>query len=213
MIIVSRHIHDDTQEDVGTTTITSSTSSESTTEMTTTSPTTTESTLRPGSTTSRSRTTTPDYYDYDEDYYYEVDTDKKPVTTEKTGVTINYQGDYESVDDHKRKFNTSNSDKDEEPLRIPDICQGHFDAVSILRNELFFFKDQVGPALLCPADTSEAFFNILLFTVRLAITWAVGYRLRLSNTLPSPLPGASIFLDKNWRSLRTSKWKRCVLLR
>ena len=62
----------------------------------------------------------------------------KPTTTQKTG-TINYDGDYESVDDHRRK-KSNVTDEDQSPA---DICRGQFDAVSVLRSELFFFKGQV----------------------------------------------------------------------
>lgn len=101
----------------------------------------------------RPRTTTPFYDDkenYDEDYYNEIDVNAVTTTTQKA-VTINYDGDYESVDEHRRKFNfTSGNGKDADSnVReiVPDICQGHFDAVSILRNELFVFKDQVAVTL------------------------------------------------------------------
>ena len=125
-ISVSRQVHDDRNEEETTTT------SKPTT-------TTTKST-----TTTRPRTTTP-YDDYDD--YNEIDDgtnvgsdeeEMKPTTTQKT-VTINYDGDYESVDDHRRK-KSNVTDEDQSPA---DICRGQFDAVSVLRSELFFFKGQV----------------------------------------------------------------------
>ena len=126
-ISVSRQVHDDRNED----------------EMTTTPKPTTTTTTK-STTTTRPRTTTP-YDDYDD--YNEIDDgtnvgsdeeEMKPTTTQKT-VTINYDGDYESVDDHRRK-KSNVTDEDQSPA---DICRGQFDAVSVLRSELFFFKGQV----------------------------------------------------------------------
>lgn len=70
------------------------------------------------------------------------------MTTTKRTVTINYDGDYETVDDHRRKLNNVSDDDGDQFPRLPDICQGQFDAVSVLRNELFFFKDQVRKSTL-----------------------------------------------------------------
>ncbi len=120
-------------------------------------PSTTTTTSQRTTTRPKARTTTPyDDYDYNEiddesdrttsgSGKKEVATDggdreeMNPTTTERT-VTINYDGDYESVDDHRRKLNVTNEDQ---WPKMPDICRGQFDAVSVLRNELFFFKEQV----------------------------------------------------------------------
>ena len=111
-------------------------------------------TIRTTTTRRPARTTTPFYDDnenYDEEYYNEIDVNAVTTTTQKT-VTINYDGDYESVDEHRRKFNftTGNGKDGDSNVKeiVPDICQGHFDAVSILRNELFVFKDQVARSLI-----------------------------------------------------------------
>ena len=112
-ISVSRQVHDDRNEDETTTT------SKSTT-------TTTKST-----TTTRPEDGDGTNVGIDEE-------EMKPTTTQKTG-TINYDGDYESVDDHRRK-KSNVTDEDQSPA---DICRGQFDAVSVLRSELFFFKGQV----------------------------------------------------------------------
>ena len=112
-ISVSRQVHDDRNEDETTTT------SKSTT-------TTTKST-----TTTRPEDGDGTNVGIDEE-------EMKPTTTQKT-VTINYDGDYESVDDHRRK-KSNVTDEDQSPAHI---CRGQFDAVSVLRSELFFFKGQV----------------------------------------------------------------------
>ena len=60
-----------------------------------------------------------------------------------TGV-INYVGDYETVEEHLRRLDLSAGSRPHGiPDGIPDICQGNFDALSVLRNELFVFKDKV----------------------------------------------------------------------
>ena len=69
----------------------------------------------------------------------------------RTNVTISYEGDYETVDDHLRKQNRTarpthpadNPPSNPPPRAVPDICEGNFDAVSLMRNELFLFKGQV----------------------------------------------------------------------
>ena len=112
-ISVSRQVHDDRNEN----------------ETTTTS--------KPTTTTTKSTPTTrPE--DNDGTNVGIDEEEMKPTTTQKTG-TINYDGDYESVDDHRRK-KSNVTDEDQSPA---DICRGQFDAVSVLRSELFFFKGQV----------------------------------------------------------------------
>ena len=97
----------------------------------------TTTTSKPTTTTTKSTTTTrPE--DGDGTNVGIDEEEMKPTTTQKTG-TINYDGDYESVDDHRRK-KSNVTDEDQSPA---DICRGQFDAVSVLRSELFFFKGQV----------------------------------------------------------------------
>ena len=97
----------------------------------------TTTTSKPTTTTTKSTTTTRP--EDDDGTNVGIDEEEmKPTTTQKTG-TINYDGDYESVDDHRRK-KSNVTDEDQSPA---DICRGQFDAVSVLRSELFFFKGQV----------------------------------------------------------------------
>ncbi|CAG9819280.1 unnamed protein product [Phaedon cochleariae] len=62
-------------------------------------------------------------------------------TTSGTNTTIQYQGDSESVDEHKKHDDKHHIPKSNAPS-IPDICDGHVDAIATLRNELFVFRDE-----------------------------------------------------------------------
>ena len=142
-------MHDDRNEDEGETITTEKTT---TTTSTTTTPRTSTTTSR---STRATKSTTP-YYEEDENDI--DDSGSRESSTTKSSVTINYDGDYETVDDHRRKFNTTNEDR----LALPDICQGQFDAVSVLRNELFFFKNQVSSCL--PFQNHITFPPIIIFS-------------------------------------------------
>lgn len=70
--------------------------------------------------------------------------------------TISYHGDYETVEEHRRRLEAAGAvatpapPPPSSPPALPgpvDICLGHFDAVAMIRKELFIFKDQVSDAL------------------------------------------------------------------
>lgn len=55
--------------------------------------------------------------------------------------TVTYEGDYETVDEHKEHEIIPTVPTTISPY--PDICEGSFDAVGVLRGELFIFKNEV----------------------------------------------------------------------
>lgn len=71
-----------------------------------------------------------------------VSIEKNYSTTSTQSNTVSYYGDNESVDDHKEHDDKHKIPKFNTPS-LPNICDGHVDAVATLRKELFVFRDQV----------------------------------------------------------------------
>ncbi|KAI4461525.1 matrix metalloproteinase [Holotrichia oblita] len=62
-------------------------------------------------------------------------------SNEDTGTTVGYEEHSEATDDHNKHDTTHDIPATAAPL-LPDICQGNFDAISMLRQELFIFKNK-----------------------------------------------------------------------
>lgn len=91
-----------------------------------------------------------------------------------TSDIVIYNGDDESVDDHKKHDDKHKIPKHSSPS-LPNICDGNINAVATLRNELFVFKDQVSaifflflrpPWKMGKGESLESFRNIAVSHLR-----------------------------------------------
>lgn len=72
---------------------------------------------------------------------------KEAFPTSMRPRTVSYHGDDESVDDHKEHDDKHTVPKLNKPS-LPNICDGHIDAIATLRSELFVFRDKVNISVL-----------------------------------------------------------------
>ncbi|XP_053659265.1 matrix metalloproteinase-2-like [Anopheles marshallii] len=92
--------------------------------------------------------------DWDSDPYPEQEPVSTSTTTSSTtavyDIPITFVGDYETVDDHISRYHSRSppavvtTHMPAEYVPVPDICSGSFDAIGLLRGEIFIFK---GPYL------------------------------------------------------------------
>lgn len=71
----------------------------------------------------------------------EFNRNPEPTTESPTVHGITYEGDYESVDDHKK-----HDDKHGIPRiyeNTSELCTGNYDTISVIRRELYVFKNTV----------------------------------------------------------------------
>ncbi|KAL1377254.1 hypothetical protein pipiens_016389 [Culex pipiens pipiens] len=70
--------------------------------------------------------------------------DEEPPTTKLYDLPITYVGDYSTVDDHITRHYpvTQEPATVALPEPVPNVCVGSFDAIGVLRGEVFIFKGQ-----------------------------------------------------------------------
>ncbi|CAH2006887.1 unnamed protein product [Acanthoscelides obtectus] len=99
-------------------------------------------TQSPWRTTSRSCYTTRATTEHTTPVTYAPDPSSTGAPTRWAGsATVTYEGDSETVDDHKDHDDRHGVPKTNSPS-LPNICDGKVDAMATLREELFVFKEQ-----------------------------------------------------------------------
>ncbi|XP_055914227.1 matrix metalloproteinase-2-like isoform X2 [Eupeodes corollae] len=121
---------------------------------------------------SRSTSTTPSQFEETTEITLEVS------TTTREDIQFTYEGDFETVGNHKKKYSTnmiwiSTGATTKIPKKIrpiapgSHICQGHFDAVSLIKGSIYIFKGKyvwrVTPRYTIDSDYPKPIYEMLPF--------------------------------------------------